>query len=757
MTDDEVRLLPLSALALADGEDRDSSSVGGTDTDARLAALASALPARRRRGCSDVSSWSSDVAAAVAALLYPSSALAVAATAEISLEVPVSSLIKYEQDRRRLRHVATLQERRRALLMRDEVLHGGSGSVASGIAGTRGLLGGVGAMVARVATQGPFEISEDEEDGTRKWRRTKFVDTAGVKALPMPVQVASADDLDGFFRHLWRGGGWEPMREGDGTQEHAQVDDNTGFELHGGAGEPGFGTQGVEFRRGVVYADGRMDLCKQVVGPDHIGALMDSLRGNTFVRHFLLGNNIIGPLGAREVASFVRDRPNQMETWYLAGNCIDGASFTGLVDALTGSSTVTGAWFKRNPLGPGASADIARLVTRTPKLRTLDLDQTELGDAGVAELFDLLAAYDMSRTESTTASEEDGMVGKLPLRHIYLSGTGMSAAAAAALARFLRAPPCGLTALYLNCNPLGDTGAMALASGLASASTRIERLSLQSVGLSSPGASALFDALAVGCPGLRVLDIGQQYATEDLAQAYNYVEDGAVESIVRLVNSSTSLQYLRLGPCALTPRGLRQVQAAVAESTSLLVFEAQSIVTRPSDNSGASDSRSGPSTAASLRASAAEDRRLRAAVRERLEANVIAAYGPDMTYARFLEGRGENSELRWLISDRAAVRVIDSVYRNRDASLARRSGGRTALVKRWADGDDTLDRVMEAAGVQGPVCTRRRTETPETEVVGAQGPVCTRRRTEVARTDVTGAQGPVCTRRRAAMASRAEL
>lgn len=49
-----------------------------------------------------------------------------------------------------------------------------------------------------------------------------------------------------------------------------------------------------------------MDLCKVVVGPPHIGALMDSLKSNTFVKHFLLGNNIIGPTGAKHIAHFVK-------------------------------------------------------------------------------------------------------------------------------------------------------------------------------------------------------------------------------------------------------------------------------------------------------------------------------------------------------------------------------------------------------------------------------------------------------------------
>ena len=33
---------------------------------------------------------------------------------------------------------------------------------------------------------------------------------------------------------------------------------------------------------------------------------MKSLESNTFIRHFLLGNNVVGPVGARAIADFVQ-------------------------------------------------------------------------------------------------------------------------------------------------------------------------------------------------------------------------------------------------------------------------------------------------------------------------------------------------------------------------------------------------------------------------------------------------------------------
>lgn len=179
---------------------------------------------------------------------------------------------------------------------------------------------------------------------------------------------------------------------------------------------------------------------------------MASLENNNFVRHFLLGNSMIGPVGARLISDFVLTHPNRMETWYLAGNCIDLAGLERLVSAWTTSTSITNVWHKRNPLGPNASVALHDLITKTSKLRTLDLDRTELGDGGVAHLFSLLAEHDRP----------------IPLRHIYLNAVGIGQSARKSLAIYLSSPHCAVESVYLSANPMGDAGANVLAEGLAS-------------------------------------------------------------------------------------------------------------------------------------------------------------------------------------------------------------------------------------------------------------------------------------------------
>ncbi|KAM5351835.1 hypothetical protein ACJ41O_004558 [Fusarium nematophilum] len=582
------------------------------------------------------------LAVAIAPLLYPVH------------EGSLTAIIRYEADRVRLRAWAALQRKYdmlQATIRNGHTSRGMTGGAAPGVQAP--------VWAARITSQGAWDPAKHP------------ISLGGVPAIPMPVQIAHEADLAPFLGHLEAGGTFEL----DGNEK--------GFELDGGRGEPYYGVKGAEFRKGVVYEDGRMDLCKMVVGPDHIGKLMDSLRPNKFVRHFLLGNNIIGPVGAREIASFIEDLPDRMDTWYLAGNCIDGPSFKILVDAMIKSEAVTNIWLKRNPLGPDASEDVYRLITGVKNLRTLDLDQTQLGNRGVADLFDRLAAHEMPEGAS------------LPLKHIYLNGNGISADAAQAVGKFLMSPHCGLTSIYMSTNPLGDEGVEALATALPK-TPYLARLLLQSVGVSTKGAIALCRA-ATGHPCLEVFDLGQAYATHDLGQAYNYIEDEAVPAIRDLIMTRSRLAYLNFGHTPITPPGLKAISEAVLLSPKLVYYNAYSILPDPTIK---------PATftpTVDVRfANPAERTRpqieLDKAVREHLAANVQARYGEDVSYARFLE-----EDKRWLVSDRVDVRKIDSVYRNRDAGLARRR--LLTLVKNWEEGDETLDRVMAA---HAPSCSLRR-------------------------------------------------
>lgn len=64
----------------------------------------------------------------------------------------------------------------------------------------------------------------------------------------------------------------------------------------------------------MIYEDGRLALCKMVVGLDHIDELMDALDTNDHVRYFLLGNYVVTNHGARRIARFVQEHPGRMRS-----------------------------------------------------------------------------------------------------------------------------------------------------------------------------------------------------------------------------------------------------------------------------------------------------------------------------------------------------------------------------------------------------------------------------------------------------------
>ena len=210
----------------------------------------SIMEAPRRRA---VDSEAAALASNIAHLLYP--------TPNESL----SSVIQYEKDVVKLRKYV-LQQRKRDI------------EVATQLNDSMN-------WAKRILEQGPWDPIASP------WS------LAGAPSLPMPVQIAEPELLEPFFRHLRLGGTNDMTSTSCATEDAIQAE------------EPYYATQTLEFEKGVVYSDRRMDLCKMVLGPKNISELMESLKSNEFITHFLLGNNIIGPHGAKCIADFLKEYP----------------------------------------------------------------------------------------------------------------------------------------------------------------------------------------------------------------------------------------------------------------------------------------------------------------------------------------------------------------------------------------------------------------------------------------------------------------
>lgn len=204
------------------------------------------------------------------------------------------------------------------------------------------------------------------------------VDLNGPTAIPMPVEIGKSEDFATIFGFLAHESFDAATRDG----LKPKVDFVKRNEEYTGD------VPMLEFPRGIVYEDGRLDLCKKVVGPTHIGKLMESLESNQDISQFLLGNNAISTTGCKQINEFIQKYPDRMETWYLAGCHITRHGLSLLVPQMITSPRITNLWFKRNPFGPNSSNLLAALILQTPNLRTLDLETTELGDVGVRRLVD---------------------------------------------------------------------------------------------------------------------------------------------------------------------------------------------------------------------------------------------------------------------------------------------------------------------------------------------------------------------------------
>lgn len=147
------------------------------------------------------SARNSALASAVAVHLFPDDA-----------DEPLHALIQYERAIVDLRAAYTTQERlEREKAMLDNRLNTWAG---------------------RIEAQGPWDEINDP------------LSLEGPEAIPMPVKISSAESLAPFFGYLAQGGDFE----GRGDMM-VQL-------------EPFYEEPYIEFEKGVLYRDKRMDLCK---------------------------------------------------------------------------------------------------------------------------------------------------------------------------------------------------------------------------------------------------------------------------------------------------------------------------------------------------------------------------------------------------------------------------------------------------------------------------------------------------------------
>lgn len=424
-----------------------------------------------------------------------------------------------------------------------------------------------------------------------RYVRGEIVSPAVAHPAAMPVEVSSREELAPFFEFLADPEGFASVGLG-GTQElpatfmrgtyfpdqrmdlckqvvgAAHIGELCEAVLHNhdGAALGKDEAPPLTFSRGTYFADQRMDLCKQVVGPVHIAALCDAVETQSAaarrhrVRHFLLGNNIAcdgeSTEGASALGRLMANPTVEIETWYLAGNCVGPADMAILGQALSQNRSAQALWLKRNPLGAEGAASVGRLLGDNSTLRLLDLDNTGLFDEGIEAMVD-------SFLETGKA---------LNLRHLYLSANALTGRSVRALGTVLTQSlpePCSVVSLYLSLNRLQNDGLADLTKLMESQTLKtLLRLDIGAVGLLNPDLNPLVDALISHCPSLCSLDLGTYRSTRDMGEKANQL-DADVSPLVRLLRNHPSLKLLDTTICGLPDASIERLVEALGSDQSL--------------------------------------------------------------------------------------------------------------------------------------------------------------------------------------------
>ncbi|RYX82398.1 ribonuclease inhibitor [bacterium] len=227
------------------------------------------------------------------------------------------------------------------------------------------------------------------------------------------------------------------------------------------------------FARGTVLPDGRLDLCKQSVGPLGCARIVSALQGNSRIKSVLLGTDAIGDEGAFEVARLIEANP-RLEVVYLGCNGITERGVGELARVLKENNSVKGLWLKRNPIGNGGMKALGDMLSHNTTLEILDVVNCGFGDSGFSEVCEALGQSNRS------------------LKRLYIGGNGELSSWA--LAEML-SQSTSLEGLYLNVGALGDTGAWEVARGVKRSSS-LRELGVGSNGIGLEGLKALCVALS---------------------------------------------------------------------------------------------------------------------------------------------------------------------------------------------------------------------------------------------------------------------
>lgn len=307
----------------------------------------------------------------------------------------------------------------------------------------------------------------------------------------------------------------------------------------------------------------KVDLCKQMLGPEGAREIMEALENSTTARSVLLGADEIGPEGARAVGqALLKNR--SLKTVFLGCNGIgeEGAKY--IAEAIENNDVVEGYWLKRNQIGLTGLQAILSALRTNQSVKTLDLVQNNLGVEGARLLEEAFvdAAHPLS------------------IISLYLSGNEFGVDGARHIAGIIRRNTT-IKHLYLGLNNLGEEGGLLIAEALKENKTLLT-LAVLSNELGPRAAATFADALRLNNT-LTCLDLGYAKATKALEGKPNVIEDAGAQAIAAAVAENTSLRVLNLTQNGIGEAGYLAVAEALRTNTSLthLVLDRNRMPTAP--------------------------------------------------------------------------------------------------------------------------------------------------------------------------------
>lgn len=294
----------------------------------------------------------------------------------------------------------------------------------------------------------------------------------------------------------------------------------------------------IVFSKGACFKDGRMDLCKQVVGPTSVETLCENVLKSDIVKHFLLGNNIAfiehddfepGIMssfkGGEAFYKLMNDNSKKIETYYLAGNCIGPMVLRIMCDALTTNTSCKALWLKRNNVGSEGCIYLNQMLRLNNVLTVLDLHNCGITDDGLRNLF-------------------LGPESIQTVKHLYLDTNCIeNLEPLCAWINIVKQMGKSPVSISLSINRLGDTQIGMLATALTGC-TSLKRLCLASTHMGNNGLRSVVE-MAKTCPKLISLNFGFYKSAGDMGElSGNLYDDDVVPNIVDLVKSCPNLKYL---------------------------------------------------------------------------------------------------------------------------------------------------------------------------------------------------------------------